>query len=75
MHDVRSELASIAAPTTCLAGAADPAAPPERMRALADGIPGARLEVLDSAPHLVQLERPEAFGRVLSEHLDRARAR
>jgi pimeloyl-ACP methyl ester carboxylesterase len=73
-HDVRSGLGRISAPTTCLAAEHDPASPPERMQRFADGIPGARLVVVEDAAHMVQLERPEAFSAVLREHLDSVRA-
>jgi 3-oxoadipate enol-lactonase len=55
--DHRDRLASVSAPTLVLAGSADPATPVEpHARTLADGIPGARLEVLDAA-HLATVER------------------
>lgn len=67
-HDARDRLAAIEAPTTCLAGTEDRAAPPARMRELADGIPRGRLVVADG-PHMLHLERPEAFAAALAEHL------
>ena len=49
------------APTLVIAGAQDPATPPaEHAERIADGIPGARLEVLDPGAHLINVERPDA---------------
>jgi 3-oxoadipate enol-lactonase len=58
--DVRDRLAEITAATLVLAGADDPATPPDVVRALADGIPGARFDVVPQASHLVSAEQPEA---------------
>ena len=44
--DQRADLARIAAPTLVIGGAEDLAIPPEHQQALADAIPGARLELL-----------------------------
>jgi 3-oxoadipate enol-lactonase len=46
-HDVTAELGRIAAPTLVCAGRYDAIAPLPNSEALADGIPGARLEVFD----------------------------
>jgi 3-oxoadipate enol-lactonase len=66
--DLRGELASIAAPTLAIAGAEDPATPPPYLREIADGIAGARLEVLEGAAHLANLERADAVTRLIVEH-------
>lgn len=52
MFDVRDRLGEISAPTLVLAGAQDPATPPERVRLIADSIPGARLVIVEEAGHL-----------------------
>jgi 3-oxoadipate enol-lactonase len=57
--DLRNRLAEIIAPTLVIAGADDPATPPETVRAVADGIPGARFVVVPDASHLVNAEQPE----------------
>jgi 3-oxoadipate enol-lactonase len=36
---------------------------------MAGQIPGARLEVIEGAGHLSNLEAPEAFNRLLLDHL------
>jgi 3-oxoadipate enol-lactonase len=57
--DLRNRLAEIIAPTLVIAGADDPATPPETVRLVADGIPGARFVVVPDASHLVNAEQPE----------------
>ena len=66
--DLRGQLASIAAPTLVVAGAEDPATPPSDLRRIAEGIPGARLELLEGAAHLLNIERAEAANRLILEH-------
>jgi 3-oxoadipate enol-lactonase len=64
-------LPKITAPTLVIAGADDPATPPEEhARPIADGIPGARLEVVANAAHLGNHEQPEEFGRLILGHLE-----
>jgi 3-oxoadipate enol-lactonase len=67
--DPGDELAVIRAPTLVLAGSEDPATPPAQGEVLAGRIPGARLSVLEGAGHLANLEEPEAFNRLLLDHL------
>jgi pimeloyl-ACP methyl ester carboxylesterase len=66
--DLRDALPSIQAPTLAIAGAQDPATPPEHLEAIAGAVPDARLEVLDGAAHLANLERPEAVTQLILEH-------
>ncbi|EHN10205.1 Beta-ketoadipate enol-lactone hydrolase [Patulibacter medicamentivorans] len=66
--DLRDALGRIVAPTLAIAGADDPATPPEHLRAIANGILGARLEVLEGAAHLANLERPDALTALVLEH-------
>jgi 3-oxoadipate enol-lactonase len=67
--DFRGDLRAVSAPTLVLAGADDPATPPEAARLIADGIPGARVTVLDAAAHLLNVEQPGAFNRAALAHL------
>lgn len=67
--NVRGELVRVQAPTLAIAGDDDPATPPDHLEWIADEIPGARLEVIAPARHLVNVERPDAFNRPLLEHL------
>jgi 3-oxoadipate enol-lactonase len=69
--DLVPNLDGISAPTLVIAGAQDPATPPEpHARRIVDGIPGARLEVVDPGAHLINVERPEAITTLILEHLE-----
>lgn len=57
--DLTADLPSITAPTLVIAGAEDPATPPEHGRLIADLIPGAAYEVISPAAHLATVERPD----------------
>jgi 3-oxoadipate enol-lactonase len=67
--DLRAELASIEAPTLVLGGAEDRAIPVADLRALADGIAGARLEMVPGAAHIPMIEAPAVVGARILEHL------
>lgn len=62
----------INAPTLVIWGEADPWIPVARGVELAQRIPGARLELLPTAGHLVQEDQPDELARLLGEHLDSA---
>ncbi len=71
--DQLDSLPKITAPTLVIAGAEDPATPPEgHARPITDGIPGARLEIVGNAAHLGNYERPEEFTRLILGHLEAA---
>jgi len=63
--DNRPLLPSIRCPTLVLVGREDALTPPELAREIANGIPGARLEVIPDCGHLSTLERPDAVNREL----------
>jgi len=67
--DRRPDQGLIAVPTLLVAGSADPLIPLAAMEGMATDIPGARLEVIDGAGHLVNLEAPAAFDRILGDWL------
>lgn len=67
-HDVRDRLPLIRARVTALAGAQDAASPLSRSEEIAERVPGARLTVLDG-PHMMHLERPDAFATAVRAHL------
>jgi 3-oxoadipate enol-lactonase len=69
-HDVRDRLHEITAPTLVVVGSADTETPPSYARFLADGIAGARLEIIDGAGHLAPAEDPATFNRLLAAFLD-----
>ena len=57
--DLTGDLGAITAPTLVLAGADDPATPPEHGERIAGLIPGARFEIVSPAAHLATVERPD----------------
>jgi len=57
--DLREDIKSISAPTLVIAGAEDPATPPEHGQLIAELIPGAHFEVISPAAHLATIERPD----------------
>jgi 3-oxoadipate enol-lactonase len=67
--DAREAVARITLPTLAIAGAEDPSTPPEHLRAIADAVRGARLEVLPHAAHLANVEQWAAFNKLLEEWL------
>lgn len=62
-------LAEIACPTLVLRGEFDAPEFIRRSNLLAEGIPGARLEVIPGAGHFVNLEAAPAFNRALEQFL------
>jgi pimeloyl-ACP methyl ester carboxylesterase len=67
--DERANLARIAIPVLCIAGAADPNAPPSLVERMARKIPGARYVCLPGVGHLANLEAPQAFDAAILEFL------
>lgn len=67
--DARGFLGRIAAPTLVVVGSGDPATPPTDGQLIADGLPDAGLVVLPCAAHLLNVEQPKAFNRVVLAHL------
>jgi pimeloyl-ACP methyl ester carboxylesterase/quercetin dioxygenase-like cupin family protein len=64
---LRERLAGIAISTLVVWGAADRMIPVDHGRAYADGIPGARLRMIDQAGHLPQLETPDELLAAVRE--------
>jgi 3-oxoadipate enol-lactonase len=67
--DLRADLAAITAPTLVIAGADDPATPPEHGQLIADGIPSGRLTVVPAAAHLANIEQAERVNELIVGHL------
>ncbi|HKQ06997.1 MAG TPA: alpha/beta fold hydrolase [Blastocatellia bacterium] len=63
-------LAAIDFPTLIVVGAEDGLTPVAEAEALRDGIRGARLQIIDGAGHLSNLERPQEFNAALIEFID-----
>ncbi|QIN78557.1 3-oxoadipate enol-lactonase [Rubrobacter marinus] len=68
--DLGPGLGDIAAPTLVVAGTDDPAAPVEEAETIRDGIPGARLAVIERAAHIANVERPEEVTAGILDHLE-----
>ena len=68
--DQVATIGAITAPTLVVAGAADPATPPEHAQAIHERIAGSTLVVLDDAAHLANLDQPAAFTEALVAHFD-----
>ncbi len=66
-HDTLERLRGVAVPTLVLHGERDPAVPVANARILADAIPGARLEVLAGAGHIVFWQQPERCAELVAE--------
>ena len=63
--DSRPTLADIACPTLVICGHDDVITPPELAKEMADGIKGAKLEIIAECGHLATLDQPEEVNRLL----------
>ncbi|HVG10906.1 MAG TPA: alpha/beta hydrolase [Thermoanaerobaculia bacterium] len=67
--DLTPHLGDIRCPALIVAGERDLMFPLEQSRALAEAIPGARLEVVPGAPHGMVVENPDATARLLLDFI------
>ena len=69
--DVLDRLVGITAPTLVIVGEQDLLTPPWVAREVADGIPGARFELVtgDCSSHVLPLERPDGFNQLVIDFL------
>lgn len=67
--DRREALGRLTIPTLLVAGSKDESAPAEVMARMAKRIPGATYISIEGAGHLVGVERPQEFNRVLGDFL------
>jgi len=67
--DLRDKLADITAPVLLVTAESDTSIPPETVIPLASTIPGAHLEVIENAAHLVTYTHPEQINPLLLAHL------
>lgn len=70
--DVRSRLSEIELPTLVLVGENDPSTPPAVARRIAEGIAGARLEIVPDAAHLSIVEQKQLVTNALATFLQGA---
>ncbi len=66
-EDGRGDLRSVTVPTTLLYGAKDEMVPPDLIRLQQQGIPSARLEVLEQSGHGLLVEELPRFNRLFLE--------
>jgi 3-oxoadipate enol-lactonase len=67
--DLRDGLGDISAPVLLITADSDTSIPPETVLPLAEAIPGARLEVIEHAAHLVNVSHPDQINPLLLAHL------
>ena len=67
--DQREAIRAITVPTLVIAGAADPATPPEHGREIHEAIAGSRFELIEDAAHLSNIEQTERFNDVVLSFL------
>jgi len=67
--DLSERLSAVRAPTLVLVGAQDEGTPPALARDIVAAIPGARLEVIDQAAHLANMEQAERFNQLVLQFL------
>ena len=68
-RDSTDLLDGIDLPTLVVSGAEDTFTQPAEMRALADAIPGSRLEVIQGGGHVCPYEKPAAFNHIVGKYL------
>ncbi|MBL0143899.1 MAG: 3-oxoadipate enol-lactonase [Betaproteobacteria bacterium] len=67
-------LLKITAPTLVMTGRQDPACTVDQSMVLHRVIAGSKLQILEDAAHLSNIEQPEAFNRAIREFIDRVDA-
>ena len=67
--DTTDRLAQIAVPTLVIAGELDQGTPVAMAQTLTEGIPSARLAVVEQASHLSAVEQPQAFAALVQTFL------
>jgi 3-oxoadipate enol-lactonase len=68
-YDVTDRLPGVTTPTLVVCGDDDPGTPAEGNRLIARRIPGARYEEIAHARHLLNVQHPEQFNRIMLEWL------
>lgn len=70
-HDSRAILPSIRTPTMVLVGANDTETPPAYGQAIVDLVPGAKLQIVNGAGHLLNLEAPAEVNALVAQHWEK----
>jgi pimeloyl-ACP methyl ester carboxylesterase len=68
--DYVDRLNRLTVPAMVVGAEQDLAVPTEHARVLAKGLPNARLEIINGAGHMANLEQPGQFNRALLEFLE-----
>jgi pimeloyl-ACP methyl ester carboxylesterase len=68
-RDYSEDLANIQAPTLVIVGRDDPIRPVHDAEFMHKGIRNSRLEIIEDAAHITNMEQPEVFNRALMEFL------
>jgi 3-oxoadipate enol-lactonase len=68
-YDVRARLPELDVPVLCVAGRDDASVPLAVMQEMAREIPDARITVIDRGPHMLHIERPDAFSDAIAGFL------
>lgn len=63
------ELPDIRCPVLVIVGSEDAVTPPVESASMADSIPGARLEQIEGAAHLSNMETPREFNRIVRDFI------
>ena len=71
--DFTAQLPALRVPTLVVCGANDPGTPASENRRLAGLVPGGRYEEIANARHFPNVERPEAFNRIMMGWLEAQR--
>ncbi len=67
--DVRERLGEIQSPVLAVAGSADGATPPEKLREIAEQVKDGRYVELDGVAHLAPAEAPTQVARLIRQHV------
>lgn len=67
--DTLPDLPRVSVPTLCIAGEVDKSSPPDKVKMIADAVPGAQFRVVAGAPHMLFIEQPEAVAREIISFL------
>lgn len=68
--DISARLHEIIPPALILCGEHDRMMPPKFSRSLRDGLPNARLIVIERAGHMAQLEQPDAVAEAIKQFME-----
>lgn len=71
-HDSRAVLSQVSAPTAVLVGDLDDETPVAYAQAIVDLVPGATLEVVPGAGHLLNVEAPEVVDAAIVRQIERS---